>query len=297
MELFQRAKAVRLRSHHEKYLLADDDEESVCQDRNGSSRSARWTVEFVDGENILRLKSCYGKYLTASNAPFLLGMTGRKVLQTLPKRLDSSLEWEPIREGFHVKLKTRYGNYLRANGGVPPWRNSVTHDIPHRTATQDWVLWEVDIVEIQIESPGRSPQKTDYPSGSPANKNTSGSTSSEMSPRLSKLKSSDSFSHGSPPKNDGRTIYFRIADDYGNIDDAFEEPFFNFKGTSVDELTNKLEEETGLNDLIVCSRNPLNGKLYPLRLQLPPNNTTMHVVVVKSTSKVAKGFATPENPA
>ena len=188
MELFQRAKAVRLRSHHEKYLLADDDEESVCQDRNGSSRSARWTVEFVDGENILRLKSCYGKYLTASNAPFLLGMTGRKVLQTLPKRLDSSLEWEPIREGFHVKLKTRYGNYLRANGGVPPWRNSVTHDIPHRTATQDWVLWEVDIVEIQIESPGRSPQKTDYPSGSPANKNTSGSTSSEMSPRLSKLK-------------------------------------------------------------------------------------------------------------
>ncbi|KAL3643177.1 hypothetical protein CASFOL_013992 [Castilleja foliolosa] len=34
-------------------------------------------------------------------------MTGRKVLQTLPKRLDSSVEWEPIRENGAIKLKTR----------------------------------------------------------------------------------------------------------------------------------------------------------------------------------------------
>lgn len=102
---------------------------------------------------------------------------------------------------------------------------------------------------------------------------------------FSVLQSSDSITLGSPPKNDGRTIYFRIADDYGNVEDALEEPFFNFKGTSLDELTNKLEEETGLNDLIVCSRHPLNGQLCPLLLHLPPNTTTMHVVVVKSSSK------------
>lgn len=150
MDLFLNAKAVRLRSHHDKYLLADEDEESVTQDRKGSSRNARWTVEFVPGsENIIRLKSTYNRYLTASNQPFLLGMTGRKVTQTLPRRLDSSVEWEPIKEGSQIKLKTRYGNFLRANGGLPPWRNSVTHDIPHRTATQDWVLWDVHIVEIQ----------------------------------------------------------------------------------------------------------------------------------------------------
>jgi len=41
----------------------------------------------------------------------------------------------------------RYGQYLRANGGLPPWRNSITHDIPHRSTTQDWVLWDIDILE------------------------------------------------------------------------------------------------------------------------------------------------------
>lgn len=156
MELFQKAKTVRLKSHHEKYLLADDDEESVCQDRNGSVVNAKWTVEILEDINALRFKSCYGKYLTASNLPSLFGMTGKKVLQTLPRRLDSSVEWEPIREGYQVRLKTRYGLYLRANGGLPPWRNSVTHDIPHRSTTQDWVLWDVDVVEIRVQSPERS---------------------------------------------------------------------------------------------------------------------------------------------
>lgn len=158
MDFFHNAKAVRLRSHHDKFLVAEEDEESVTQDRNGSAKSAKWTVELVPGsQNIVRLKSCYGKYLTASNQPFLLGMTGRKVVQSLPRRLDSSVEWEPVREGSQMKLKTRYGNFLRANGGLPPWRNSVTHDIPHRTATQEWVLWDVHVVEIQVHSPGHQP--------------------------------------------------------------------------------------------------------------------------------------------
>lgn len=180
MELFHRARVVRLRSHHDKYLLADDDEESVVQDRNGSVRNARWSVEVVEHANFLRFKSCYGKYLTASNMPYFLGMTGKKVLQTLPKRLDSSVEWEPVREGFQVRLKTRYGQFLRANGGLPPWRNSITHDIPHRTSTQDWILWDVDVIEIRVPSPKRPrpppatitapPSPPDSPSepGSPA---------------------------------------------------------------------------------------------------------------------------------
>ncbi|KAE8730265.1 dentin sialophosphoprotein-like [Hibiscus syriacus] len=209
MDLFLNAKAVRLRSHHEKYLVAEEDEEAVCQDRNGSSKNARWTVEFVPGlENIIRLKSLYNKYLTASNQPFLLGMTGRKVTQSLPRRLDSSVEWEPIREGNKVKLRTRYGNFLRANGGLPPWRNSVTHDIPHRTATQDWVLWDVDIVEIQLKSPssGRQPSAPPH-ADSLSFESTSPSALSAKSGHYSRQESSDSYV-GSPPKSEGRTIYY-----------------------------------------------------------------------------------------
>lgn len=153
MEFFQRAKVVRLRSHHDKYLLADDDQEGVYQDRLGCYNNAKWTVEIVDQVNLIRLKSCYGKYLTASNMPCFFRATGKKVLQTLPTRLNSSLEWEPIRDGNHVRLRTRYGQFLRANGGLPPWRNSITHDIPHRTKTINWVLWEVDLVELRPQQP------------------------------------------------------------------------------------------------------------------------------------------------
>ena len=160
MDLFGNAKAVRLRSHHDKYLVAEEDQVSVTQERNGSSTSSKkawWTVEFVKGtQSTIRLKSCYNKYLTASNHPFLFGSTGHKVVQSLPQRLDSSHEWEPINEGSRVKLQTRFGKFLRANGGMPPWRNSITHDIPFRDSSQNYILWDVDIVEIQAQSPSRN---------------------------------------------------------------------------------------------------------------------------------------------
>ncbi|THU46922.1 hypothetical protein C4D60_Mb09t10070 [Musa balbisiana] len=283
MEFFARAKAVRLRSHHDKYLVADEDEEHVTQDRDGTARGVRWTVERVDSvPHVLRLRSCYGRYLTASNEPFLLGVTGKKVSQTLPGRLDSSLEWEPLREGSQVKLKTRYGNYLRGNGGLPPWRNSVTHDVPHRTSTQDWILWDVDVVEI-LPQPARIPNQ-------PVSASSAVSSSSASSSRLSSLESSDSFS-GPLHKVEGRSIYFTVADDNGNVDDSVEWPYVTFIGTSVPELTHKLKEETKLDDIIVCTRNPLNQHLIPLYLHLPPNNTTMRLVVVDGNSKAAKKFS------
>jgi hypothetical protein len=111
-------------------------------------------VELVpNSQSVIRLKSCYNKYLTASNERFLLGATGRKVVQT---SLESSLgSWEPIRvEETRVKLKTQFGKFLKANGGVPPWRNSVTHDSPVVTSTHD-TIWDVDVVDQnQNESGG-----------------------------------------------------------------------------------------------------------------------------------------------
>nr|VDD56663.1 unnamed protein product [Brassica oleracea] len=271
MEFFQKAKAIRMRNSHNKYLSADDDGETVTQNRNGSTKNAQWTVEPVpDSYTVIRLKSCYGKYLTASNERFLLGGTGKKVVQLKPSRPDSSVEWEPVREGSKIKLKTRYGNYLKANGGLPPWRNSVTHDNLHLSATHDSISWDVDVVEFLI-----NPQVTAETEQPLEHRRTSHSRTSSLSLRC------DQNSVVYPPKSGGRTIYYHIVDDEGHVGDESTVGYAcTFKGNSVAELTQTLREETCLVDAVVCTRSPLDGKLFPLCLQLPPNSRTLHVVLV-----------------
>jgi hypothetical protein len=288
MDFFRNAKTVCLRSHHGKYLSADSDQESVTQDRNGSSKPATWLIELVpESDSIIRLKSCYNNYLTASDHHHLLGMTGKKATLSLPRRLDSSIEWEPIREGNLVKFKTRYGNFLRANGGVPPWRNSVTHDVPHRSVTQDWILWDVEILLVKKDSDNdivvECQDSSSFDSNSP-------STSSIGSNNANFSRQEFNGSNvNSPRKSEGRMIYYHVADDSGDVDDETVEAYvFHFKGNGVDELTQKLREDSGIENILVCSRSPLNQKLYPLRLQLPPNSADMHIVVVPSSSKLAK---------
>ncbi|GFP96136.1 hypothetical protein PHJA_001757700 [Phtheirospermum japonicum] len=108
-------------------------------------------VELVESNpHIVRLKSCHVHYLTASREPFLLGMTGHKVTQTLPKKQTKNLmiEWQRIRDGFQVRMKDFGGKCLRANGRTPPWRNSVMHDSPNTVATYDLVVWDVEAVEV-----------------------------------------------------------------------------------------------------------------------------------------------------
>ncbi|KAL2335565.1 hypothetical protein Fmac_016778 [Flemingia macrophylla] len=301
MEFFQRAKVVRLRSHHDKYMLADDDQENVFQDRNGCHNNAKWTVEIVENSNVIRLKSCYGKYLTASNMPLILRGAGKKVLQTMPTRLNSSVEWEPIREGVQVRLRTRYGQYLRANGGFPPWRNTITHDVPHRTSTANWVLWDVDIVDLRAQTQAHPKPKPRPSPITPPNRSinpTPRALSPSSSPFISEMDSLVKIDLRSPttsepedsptclsPIKEGRIIFYDVGNENGDIDDSKKEAFFTFKGSCVNELKNKLKEETRLDDILVCCRNPLNAKLYPLHLQLPPNNTDMHVVVVPSSFK------------
>lgn len=91
---------------------------------------------------------------------------------------------------------------------------------------------------------------------------------------------------GSPPKSEGRVIYYHVADDDGEVeDDSVEVKSFTFKGNGVEELTKRLKEESDVEDVVVCTRSPLNGKLFPLRLQLPPNNADMTVVLVPISSK------------
>ncbi|XP_048332842.2 uncharacterized protein LOC125423229 [Ziziphus jujuba] len=134
-----------------KYLVAEDDEESVRQDRNGASKRARWTVELVTGSgsgSAIRLNSCYDKYLTASTEPFLKGLSSyRKVVQAPPPCLDSTVEWEPIIDGEHIRLRSCYSqSFLRGSGGLAPWRNSVTHYTTDETEKSS-LEWDVNIVE------------------------------------------------------------------------------------------------------------------------------------------------------
>ncbi|KAJ8547844.1 hypothetical protein K7X08_021080 [Anisodus acutangulus] len=241
MVLFHKAKAVRLQSHHDKYLTADEDEESVTQDRNGALKNAKWVVEFVGkNNNVVRLNSCYGKYLTVSNQPFLLGMTGRKVLQTLPNRLDSSIEWEPIREAPAL----------------------VNHS-------------------DSFASESSSPTTT---------------TGSSKDFSFSRQESSDSLVNSPPKLGDVRLIYYHITDEFGETEEGTEGLCITFKGNGVDDLKNRLEEETGLEEIIVCTRSPLNGKLYPLCLQLPPNNANMNVIILPASCKEASTFGIPRMP-
>lgn len=149
MEFFTKAKFIRLRSHHNRYLIAGSDGESIKQSKNGNTRQARWSVKVVqDKPNRICLRSCYDKLLTASEESFLLGWTGNKALQTVQSDCDLSVQWEPISADFYVKLRAPLmGKFLRANAGTPPWRDTVTVDVPERKTTQDWVLWVVDILD------------------------------------------------------------------------------------------------------------------------------------------------------
>ncbi|WOL17329.1 hypothetical protein Cni_G26120 [Canna indica] len=99
----------------------------------------------------LRFQSFYGRYLVAMGEHFLLALTDKKVMQDYlgtVARLDSSLKWEPLRKRFQVKLTSGASQFLCANGSIPPWKNSVTHDLRSPTAPPLRTrFWNVDITQ------------------------------------------------------------------------------------------------------------------------------------------------------
>lgn len=190
MEFLRCANLVKLRSgHHAKWLWQDDDHLCVAQKRDQVNpaqldKTLLWEVELVnhpgdDDHEVpgntaprIRLKSHNGFYLKASERRFLLGATGRKVTQeVILSRVDASCEWEPSevindiagpstaggvdggddRSRFVNLRSRRYGTFLRANGGLPPYRDTVTHDVPWLGITQDSIVWEVEVVDFRIQ--------------------------------------------------------------------------------------------------------------------------------------------------
>jgi len=158
MEFFRDAYSVRLLAHTGKYLWASDDRKSVAQRKGNNTYGVVWRVELVPEKNAIRLKSVYDLFLYASDYAFLLGATGKKVQQSFASKADSALEWEPVSAGTYVKLRTKGDKFLRANGGVPPYRNSITHDVPVLASNQNVVLWEVEVVRTK-EAPSLPPSR------------------------------------------------------------------------------------------------------------------------------------------
>lgn len=155
MDIFQKASTIRLISHSDRFLIADEDNVTISQGGDRSAPNAIWAVEIVEGKDSVRLKSCYGTYLTASPSPILPGVTGKKVVQSWPCQFDAAAEWEPSRDGMQVRLTSIYGHLLRPNGGLPPWRNVVTHEVSSRGKTREKALWDVEVVEKWSEQQQR----------------------------------------------------------------------------------------------------------------------------------------------
>ncbi|KAF3456120.1 hypothetical protein FNV43_RR00768 [Rhamnella rubrinervis] len=83
--MFHNGMVVKLQSYHEKYLHAVDDQTSVIQGDNVATNNVKWRVESVPGsDTLIRLKSCYGKYLAASDEPFLLVLQVFKSIRHRP---------------------------------------------------------------------------------------------------------------------------------------------------------------------------------------------------------------------
>jgi hypothetical protein len=152
MEFFDE-RVVRLKGCRGKYLCAKDNR-LVSQERNGEGNLATiWIVEKVTGShNVIRLKSINNLYLTALEEAFLLGERGNKVQQSYSSKADSAVEWHPIHVTGEnqIKLRTMRGTYLRANPGLPPYKNSVTHDSTKKAVSLNSFLWEVEIAVDMI---------------------------------------------------------------------------------------------------------------------------------------------------
>ncbi|XP_031488517.1 uncharacterized protein LOC116256318 [Nymphaea colorata] len=298
MEFFCEAEAVRLRSHNNKFLCVTDDGRSLRLSRNGNAKEAVWQVVCVSLDYrrpILRLKSrAVGCFLKATDAVALMRgiKVGGKVVPCWSDPMDFSLDWEPRREGFQVVLMSRKnGGFLRPHSGPSPWRNAVTLDPSLSKATltavaiQQCFLWEVEpadaepapsllvsvFTSLAMDDQLGMRSSSDYEERS--------ITSSRSSTVGTETPGSLSSSTREPNE---RVISFTMMDHNETDEDDKQFSSITFQGNDVQDMTRKLEEATGLQDIIVCGKNPCDGEVFPLRLPLPPGNLPMRVLLVQS---------------
>lgn len=160
MEVFKNDMIIRLKNGQEKYLIAQQDKDSVSKSKDGFTKNAQWTIEVNDEESVY-FKSCYGKYLTASNQPSIPGMVARnlRVTQTLPEKKNTSHLWIPVgpsdpREPNLIWLRTLHGSYLKAHSGPSSLKTLITHDLIRKDKPESHnkkILWQVEVVDFPSE--------------------------------------------------------------------------------------------------------------------------------------------------
>ncbi|CAL9093412.1 unnamed protein product [Musa textilis] len=133
MEFLEGVATVQLQSCHETYLVVDEDSHRVTLRSDRFSDGAWWTVVItnVDGQQRLRLKSFYGRYL-APHPTDASVIYGRKVFLD---NLGLDVNWEPVREGIDVRLKCHFDQFLRADSDSLRWCESGT--VPGRSEDSD----------------------------------------------------------------------------------------------------------------------------------------------------------------
>lgn len=95
------------------------------------------------------------------------------------------------------------------------------------------------------------------------------------------------FSFCSIHQAEDRAFIYVIADDAGKADDPQEVLTSRLLGTSTSELTSKLRERTGLDDVYVCARSWQDQNVFvPLHEEVPSMlECTHHLVVFNANSR------------
>ncbi|CAL9075326.1 uncharacterized protein LOC135636387 [Musa acuminata AAA Group] len=306
MEFFTGASVVRLVSFYGMYLMANEDEKHVSLSKPDASDNALWNVEIVNRDRNyprVRLRSYVNCYLApdASKRRCFHGIfKDQNVFQEHRDGRRILAEWHPVREGLFVRLRCSFGDYLRGRVGHLIFPNSVMVDRPSGEHMGLSYLWEVHIIRLDEPPPRRPLSQAAEPSGASSSMAAIPS-SSEIVPAAvsmageaftSAMAAGPSSSTVSPPSGfraEDRAFIYVIADDAGKADDPQEVLTSRLLGTSTSELTSKLRERTGLDDVYVCARSWQDQNVFvPLHEEVPSMlECTHHLVVFNANSRGA----------
>ncbi|CAM0874499.1 unnamed protein product [Alopecurus aequalis] len=232
------------------YLHANDHGEGVSLHKRRSSMNAAWAVHLYQGDGdtqyVLLHSAAYGRYLAATDASPPRGCRGFRVVQrNYDQPQVEAIRWQAVRIGSGNDILLRHVagrnfRYLRANGRYLPWNNTVSLDEFENLSTM--MQWVVEPIPPRHGMPALpGPLRARLP-------------------------------------GDQTIRFVRASDDGLYTEEGWSE--FQFRGSSVYDLSNELATRVGVSDLIMCVRAGRYGRLIPLVVNLPRHGDTIEIVVI-----------------